>query len=66
MDKDLSQRIQERAYEIWEREGCSGDPEDHWYRVEQELRDGPPASEGCAPGVRTGEDKSIDKLGNFV
>jgi hypothetical protein len=41
MEKDLNQRIQERAYEIWEREGRSGSPEDHWFRAEQELRQGP-------------------------
>ncbi len=29
--------IRQRAYEIWEREGRSGDPQDHWYRAEREL-----------------------------
>ena len=31
------EKIRQRAYEIWEREGRSGDPEDHWYRAEREL-----------------------------
>ena len=66
MDKDLGQKIQERAYEIWEREGCSGDPEDHWYRAEQELRDVAPATGGCASVATPAEDKRIDKLGDFV
>jgi hypothetical protein len=35
--KDLRQRIMERAYEILEQEGRSGQPEDHWLRAEQEL-----------------------------
>jgi Protein of unknown function (DUF2934) len=30
-------RIRRRAYEIWEREGRVGHPEDHWYRAEREL-----------------------------
>jgi hypothetical protein len=29
--------IRQKAYEIWEREGRSGDPQDHWYRAEREL-----------------------------
>lgn len=31
------ERIRQRAYEIWEREGRSGDPQDHWHRAEREL-----------------------------
>ena len=33
------QRVRERAYQIWEREGATGDPEDHWYSAERELKD---------------------------
>jgi Protein of unknown function (DUF2934) len=29
--------IRQRAYEIWEREGRTGNPEDHWFRAQQEL-----------------------------
>ena len=29
--------IRQRAYEIWERDGRTGNPEDHWFRAEQEL-----------------------------
>ncbi|MBJ6125017.1 DUF2934 domain-containing protein [Microvirga splendida] len=32
--------IRQRAYEIWEREGRAGDPQDHWYRAERELNEG--------------------------
>ncbi len=48
MDKDLEERIRTRAYEIWEREGRSGNPEDHWLRAERELRDTPQDSGGIA------------------
>jgi len=30
-------RIRQRAYEIWENEGRTGNPEDHWFRAKQEL-----------------------------
>ena len=66
MENDLNQRIQERAYGIWEREGRSGDPEEHWYRAEQELRDVPPATQASASGAKAPEDKLIDKLGGFA
>src|SRR3712207_9437821 len=33
------ERIRQRAYEIWEREGRTGNPEDHWFRAERELAD---------------------------
>jgi hypothetical protein len=33
------ERIRQRAYEIWECEGRTGNPEDHWFRAERELAD---------------------------
>jgi hypothetical protein len=33
----LEDRIRSRAYEIWERAGRTGDPEDHWRQAEEEL-----------------------------
>ena len=30
-------RIRRRAYELWERAGQTGDPEDHWLEAEREL-----------------------------
>ncbi len=33
------ERIRQRAYEIWEREGRTGSPADHWFRAERELAD---------------------------
>ncbi len=32
------EKIQVRAYEIWERQGHTGDPEDHWLEAERELK----------------------------
>jgi hypothetical protein len=38
---DLEHRIRERAYAIWEAEGCvAGCEHDHWSRAERELRAG--------------------------
>ncbi|HEV7254892.1 MAG TPA: DUF2934 domain-containing protein [Mesorhizobium sp.] len=34
---DREEKIRVRAYEIWERQGRTGDPEDHWYEAEREL-----------------------------
>ena len=32
------EKIRVRAYEIWERQGRTGDPEDHWHEAERELK----------------------------
>jgi hypothetical protein len=48
MDNEREAKIRKRAYEIWEREGRSGDPEDHWVRAERELRDVPQEGGGIA------------------
>jgi hypothetical protein len=32
------EEIRVRAYEIWERQGRSGSPEDHWFEAERELK----------------------------
>ena len=37
MDTDLEEKIRQRAYEIWEREGRSGAPLDHWREAQREL-----------------------------
>jgi hypothetical protein len=31
------EKIRARAYEIWERQGFTGDPEDHWLEAEREI-----------------------------
>ena len=30
-------RIRQRAYELWQQAGETGDPEDHWLQAEREL-----------------------------
>jgi hypothetical protein len=59
--------IRQRAYEIWEREGRTGNPEDHWFRAQQELveqdqersaatvEDAPPAAAVEADSAATSE-----------
>jgi Protein of unknown function (DUF2934) len=32
------EKIRMKAYEIWERQGRSGSPDDHWFEAERELR----------------------------
>ena len=32
------ERIRTRAYEIWERQGRRGNPEDHWLEAERDLK----------------------------
>ena len=39
-ERSLIDRIRRRAYEIWERVGQTGDPEDHWLEAERELTTG--------------------------
>jgi hypothetical protein len=61
------ERIRQRAYEIWESEGRTGNPEDHWFRAERELaqqgqgrsdttvEDAPSAAVADARSAATGE-----------
>jgi Protein of unknown function (DUF2934) len=37
MNGDHESETQKRAFEIWEREGRSGDPAAHWFQAEREL-----------------------------
>ena len=36
----LEEKIRRRAYELWEKAGRTGDPEDHWLAAERELTRG--------------------------
>jgi hypothetical protein len=70
MAKQLEQRIRERAYErayeIWESEGCSGNSEHHWSRAEQELKGAGTLQGQDAAGATTPDDPIIDQLGDFA
>jgi hypothetical protein len=35
---EREEKIRVRAYEIWERQGRSGSPEDHWLEAERALK----------------------------
>jgi hypothetical protein len=35
---DREEKIRVRAYELWERQGRTGNPEDHWLEAERELK----------------------------
>lgn len=38
MDRDVSDRVRERAYEIWVANGCRhGQADQHWLAAEQEI-----------------------------
>ena len=56
MADDLEQRIRERAYEIWENEGCpEGRGDEHWQQACAEYRDAQAEAEAQA-GVQAGAD----------
>ena len=46
----LEEKIRRRAYELWEKAGRTGDPEDHWLAAERELTRG--AQEGADATVQ--------------
>jgi hypothetical protein len=35
---DWEEKVRLRAYHIWERQGRTGNPYDHWHAAERELR----------------------------
>jgi hypothetical protein len=50
MTIDLEQKIRERAYQIWEREGrAHGRHEEHWHAARRELAATPDASAIAVP-----------------
>jgi hypothetical protein len=49
MERNLSDRIRERAYEIWLSGGCrDGEAEQHWLAAEQEVLAEPSFAEAAA------------------
>ncbi len=65
MSKEFEQQVRERAYEIWEQEGRSGDPKAHWARAEQEIA-GAMIDNEKSSREKTAEDKALDKLADFA
>jgi hypothetical protein len=35
---DWEEKVRVRAYQIWERQGRTGNPFDHWHEAERELK----------------------------
>ena len=64
---DLEHRIRERAYAIWEAEGCvAGYEHDHWSRAERELRavaQAPAAAKAAKPSTAAKSKKSAASAG---
>jgi hypothetical protein len=52
------EKIRMRAYEIWERQGCSGSPEDHWFEAERELKADEPTETAQDRSAATVEEAS--------
>ncbi len=65
MGREFEQQVRERANEIWEQEGRSGDPQAHWARAEQEIAGAMVASDKSS-GEKAAEDKVMNKLGDFA
>jgi len=54
---DRETRIRLRAYEIWERQGRTGDPEDHWLEAEREIT----ATEGSRGATDAPSEAKLEK-----
>jgi hypothetical protein len=51
------EKIRVRAYEIWEREGRTGDPQDHWHKAKAELK----ASETSVEAPQGRSEATVDE-----
>jgi hypothetical protein len=50
MDKQLEEKIRERAYELWIRHGSlPGRADEYWYEAEREIIGGADEGEGASP-----------------
>jgi hypothetical protein len=56
MDRDRDEKIRARAYQIWEREGRTGDAQEHWLRAEQEIGAEVPAADKMGEQVKVAMD----------
>jgi hypothetical protein len=53
---DWEEKVRLRAYHIWERQGRTGNPYDHWHEAERELKaEESAASSGDRPQATTQE-----------
>lgn len=52
MDHNLTQRIRERAYELWAASGCpNGEAEQHWFAAETEILATPKLALAAQPSL---------------
>ena len=58
MTDDIQTKIRNRAYEIWERDGRSGNPEDHWLEAEREIARESSAGSALAADAIGGPDRT--------
>jgi hypothetical protein len=65
MSKAFEQQVRERAHEIWEQEGRSGDAQAHWARAEQEIAGAMMDKDKTSRG-KVAEDPALDKLADFA
>jgi hypothetical protein len=54
---NLEDKIRVRAYEIWERQGRTGHPEDHWHEAERQVR----AQEGSTESPQDHTDATVQE-----
>jgi hypothetical protein len=60
MDKQLEQKIRERAYELWMQHGSlPGRAEEYWYQAEQEIMGGAEAQTAGEVGGDVARDVSV-------
>ena len=36
-ESEWIEKVRLRSYELWERAGRTGDPDDHWYQAEKDI-----------------------------
>lgn len=51
------ERIRTRAYEVWERQGRRGNPEDHWLEAERALK----AEDGSSEAASDRSDATVEE-----
>ena len=66
INRNVEETTRQRAFEIWERHGRSGDSVAHWIQAEQELRRETAPTENFAEtwaeAIDEAVDEAIDKL----
>jgi len=65
MDKQLEQRIRDRAYELWMQNGCQpGRADEYWFQAEQEILGTDAQTASDVGGGTTSDAGSAPPMGN--